>query len=115
MTWQDLVIALGSICFSLALLPLIRQNSKPPLSTASLTTFWLFAYVIVFATLGLWFSAITAFVNGSLWAIIGWSARGQSVSDHPGDTSGTILPIYYRNFVVRDGGRDPIEKVHSIT
>lgn len=71
--WQDVVIAVGSMCFSIALVPALRAGSdKPPIFTAAFTAFWLLIYVVVFASLSLWFAAITAGVNGILWTAIGW-------------------------------------------
>ncbi len=72
MAWQDLLIAIGSISFSIALFPMLRRGAdRPPVFTAVLTSFWLYAYVLAFGTLGLWYSAITGAINGTLWATIG--------------------------------------------
>lgn len=72
MIWQDIVIAVGSVCFSIALLPMLRQVAdRPPVFTAALTAFWLYVYVLAFGTLGLWYSAITGGVNAVLWTTIG--------------------------------------------
>lgn len=77
--WQDVVIAVGSFCFSVALLPMLRNGAdRPPLFTAVLTAFWLFVYTGTFITLGLWFSAATSLLNAGLWTTVGWK-KWQSV------------------------------------
>lgn len=50
MTWQDLLISVGSICFSIALLPMLKKGaSRPPVFTAAFTSFWLYTYVLTFS------------------------------------------------------------------
>jgi hypothetical protein len=72
MIWQDLLISIGSICFSIALLPMLKRGAdRPPVFTAGLTAFWLYAYFAAFSTLGLWYAAITGAINAVLWTAIG--------------------------------------------
>lgn len=71
MHWQDLVFTVGSLSFSVALLPMLRRGAdRPPIFSSSLTSFWLIAYGVVFVTLSLVFSAITSIINGILWGTI---------------------------------------------
>lgn len=71
MIWQDFVISIGSICFSIALLPMLKRGAdRPPVFSSSLTSFWLYVYFAAFATLGLWYAAITGAINATLWATI---------------------------------------------
>lgn len=72
MAWQDLLIAVGSVCFSIALLPMLRAGAdRPPVFSAALTSFWLFSFVVAYVSLGLWYSAVTGAINATLWATIG--------------------------------------------
>lgn len=81
MAWQDLLIAVGSVCFSIALLPMLQKGaSRPPVFSAAFTSFWLYTYVAAFGSLGLWYSAITGGVNATLWGTIGllkWRRWGE--------------------------------------
>jgi hypothetical protein len=72
--WQDVVIGIGSVSFSLALLPAIWRRQPPPVITCALTTFWLWVYAVVFITLSLWFSAITGSVTALCWTILLYQA-----------------------------------------
>lgn len=83
MIWQDLLISIGSICFSIALLPMLKHGAdRPPLFSSVLTSFWLYAYFFAFATLGLWYAAITGAINATLWATIGILKR-RNPNDKP--------------------------------
>ena len=68
--WQDIVLALGSLVFSAALLPSIRSKHKPHISTSLLTAGVLLVYVIVYATLSLWYTMVAMALNATLWLIL---------------------------------------------
>lgn len=72
MHWQDLVFTIGSICFSVALIPMLRRDAdRPPVFSSAMTGFWLYAYGGVFLTLSLTFSAVTSIINATIWSAIG--------------------------------------------
>lgn len=74
MTWQDVVITLGSLAFILALLPAIIKGPRPPKSTSALTGAWLLLYAGTYATMGLLWSSVTVGVLGALWFILFYQA-----------------------------------------
>ena len=77
MTWQDVVIALSYVCFSLALIPSIKSKDKPALKT-SLTTATLNVIVaLTQMTLGLWFSALAGLAVASLWFLLAYQKHHQ--------------------------------------
>lgn len=72
MSWQDLLFAVGSIVFAIALVPSIRSADKPALSTSLLTGGVLATYVVAFATLNLWYAAATDAVCVAAWFVLAW-------------------------------------------
>lgn len=67
MTWQDIVIAIGSWIFIFALFPSIFGKDKPPFSTSALTGSILVVYVAVYFTLHLWLSMVSTGILGIAW------------------------------------------------
>jgi len=70
MIWQDLVMGIGAWMFSIALIPAIRSNSKPPVSTSLLTAGILSTYVVCMATLGLTLSAVSTGATATCWWVL---------------------------------------------
>jgi hypothetical protein len=70
MIWQDIILGLGSIVFCLALIPTIFSKNKPSLWTSVPTCMTLFAFVIVYYSLDLYFAVATTFASATLWDII---------------------------------------------
>jgi len=69
--WQDLVFSLGSIVFTIALIPAIIEKRYPPMSTCITTAIMLVVYAITDATLNLWLSTIAAIMSAAIWAMMG--------------------------------------------
>ena len=67
MIWQDWVFGIGTIVFSLALIPAILGKEKPPLSTSLSTGSILFVFAVTQASLSLWFACVMSVVAGCLW------------------------------------------------
>lgn len=67
MPWQDWVLSAGLFIFSIALVPTILGKEKPALSTSFITGSVLLIFAFVYATLSLWFSAVSVIINGLLW------------------------------------------------
>ena len=65
--WQDLAISAGNIFFCLTLIPMLRREGRPPLLTCIPTGLGLLAGGVVFASLHLWFSALTQTIGGLQW------------------------------------------------
>ena len=70
MSWQDMVIAIGSWIFIVALLPSIFSQNKPDVKTSIMTAVVLTVYGFVFFTLGLIFSAISGMGTAVCWWIL---------------------------------------------
>lgn len=73
--WQDYVITIAIIAFSYALVPQIYQGFKKKrgyinLQTSGITTIGMYALTYAYFTLGLYFSTIMVFINGTLWLIL---------------------------------------------
>jgi hypothetical protein len=71
MTWQDIVLSVGSWIFIIALLPSLLGKDKPPVSTSLLTGGILLVYVLVYLTLHLWLSVASTAILGIAWLALG--------------------------------------------
>ena len=67
MVWQDIVFAVGAWIFFIALIPSIRNDNKPALSTSATTGVVLFVYTLTFATMELWLSVFSSLLTASAW------------------------------------------------
>lgn len=75
MLWQDLVITVACVVFSVSLLPQVYHGFKEkigPITYGTSVPTFLGCYVMAFVyfTLALYFSAVTTFVTGTLWLIL---------------------------------------------
>lgn len=77
MTWQDAVFAVGTLIFSLALLPSIKSQNKPHIYTSMMTAVTLVAFAVTYFSLDLIFACITALVNASLWLTLAFQKYNQ--------------------------------------
>jgi hypothetical protein len=73
--WQDIVITIASIGFSVALIPQVISGFKTKrktinFSTALITFIGIYAMAVSFLTLGLYFSATMNFISGTLWFLL---------------------------------------------
>jgi hypothetical protein len=75
--WQDIVLALGSIIFSIALLPSLRSEHKPAVSTSLITFGVLVVFALTYASLSLWFSTASITVNAGAWLALALQKRAQ--------------------------------------
>ncbi len=72
MIWQDLVITLANILFSVSLIPQVLKGFKDKkghivLAASIPTVIGLYAMSFTFFTLNLFFSSVVSFISGSLW------------------------------------------------
>ena len=74
---QDVIFAVGSIVFNVALWPSIRSVNKPALFTSVTTSFWLFVFAVTYTTLGLTLAAATTFVGAIEWGILALQKKRQ--------------------------------------
>ena len=75
MNWQDTVITIANILFSISLMPQVYHGFKekvgPIKFQTSIPTFiGLYAVSFTFYTLFLYFSAVLTFLTGTLWLIL---------------------------------------------
>lgn len=75
MIWQDIAISIANIMFTYSLIYQVyygfkRKKGLLTLTTSSITLTGLYAISIAYATLSLYYSAITSAVNGTLWLIL---------------------------------------------
>ena len=71
MTWQDIVLAVGSWIFIFALFPSLFSKDKPPVSTSVLTGSVLLIYTVVYFTLHLWLSVASTGLLAVAWLALG--------------------------------------------
>lgn len=67
MIWQDWVFGIGTIIFSIALLPSILSKEKPAISTSIPTGSILALFALTQASLSLWFASGMSLVAAFLW------------------------------------------------
>lgn len=72
MHWQDLILTIGSIIFTLALIPSVMSKDKPALSSSLLTGAVLLVFAGVYASLALWFSMVTTVITGLVWLLLAY-------------------------------------------
>ena len=70
MIWQDILMAIGGVGFSLALIPSVIGEHKPEKSTCAITGGILTSYVVAMATLGLFFSSIAIGITATMWWVL---------------------------------------------
>jgi hypothetical protein len=72
MAWQDWVLAVSGFILGLSLIPTIRGDDKPALSTGILTTTIVAIVAVTMMTLGLWLAAATNILIVAGWGTITW-------------------------------------------
>lgn len=75
MSWQELVLAVGSLFFTIALVPSIISKDKPALASSTITAMVLFSFAVVYLTLGLWFAAFSVTTTAIAWTILAVQKR----------------------------------------
>lgn len=70
MKWQDFVLIIGQIAFTISLLPSIFSKDKPALTTSLISGVVLAVFSIVYITLSLYLAAVGTAATGSLWFIL---------------------------------------------
>lgn len=73
MTIQDLIFACGGLIFAIALLPSIRSNQKPALSTCIMSSLILAAFSVNDLTFDhpLYLAFLTTSLNALAWVVLG--------------------------------------------
>ena len=68
--WQDWLFLVGGFVFAAFLVPSIRSEAKPAIHTSLWTAAVLTLYVVAFASLGLWLSALGVVASASAWWVL---------------------------------------------
>lgn len=70
MIWQDIVLMVGGLGFSIALIPTVRGKAKPAKSTCLATGSILAAFAVVYSTLGLWLAFGGTAATTTIWFVL---------------------------------------------
>lgn len=73
-SWQDVVLTLGSVIFLVALIPTIVGSAKPAPLTSLSTGTVLVVFAITYATLDLRFASVVTGATGLAWFFILWQS-----------------------------------------
>ncbi len=67
MTWQDIILSVGSWIFAIALIPSILSKDKPALSSSLITGSVLTIFACTYLTLSLWTTAASTVLVAGMW------------------------------------------------
>lgn len=70
MSVQDILMAIGSALFSIALVPSIRSKDKPAKGTSLLTGTVLAVFTGCYVSLGLVYASVTTGITALLWFVL---------------------------------------------
>ncbi|OGL31134.1 hypothetical protein A3F37_02015 [Candidatus Saccharibacteria bacterium RIFCSPHIGHO2_12_FULL_41_12] len=70
MSWQDYVFSLGSLVFTIALLPSVRSSDKPHIKTSIITAVVLTIFAGAYFSMHFYWSATVTFANAIIWYIL---------------------------------------------
>ena len=70
MHWQDWVFAIGGLLVLVSLVPTIRAEQKPALTTSLMTTVLVFIFASTMVTLGLILAAVTNYGISAAWGVL---------------------------------------------
>ena len=70
MPWQDWVLSIGGFVILVSLIPTIRGDQKPALTTCALSSIIVALFAFSMATLGLWLSAVANAGIAVAWAVL---------------------------------------------
>ena len=70
MSWQDIVLTLGTWLFNISLLPSVFGKDKPSFWTSVLTVILLIPFGAVYASYQLWYTVIATGVGIILWSTL---------------------------------------------
>lgn len=72
MQWQDLLLTLGQIIFTISLLPSILSKNKPAFITSMLTTVLLIIFALIYISLSLYLASMAISLTAVAWAILAY-------------------------------------------
>jgi hypothetical protein len=75
--WQDWVFAIGGLLVLVSLVPTIRAEQKPALTTSLMTTVLVFIFASTMVTLGLVLAAVTNYGISAAWGLLAFQGYQQ--------------------------------------
>jgi hypothetical protein len=75
MAINDLIFALGTIVFLLALIPSLITKNKPNKKTSIITSLVLYVFTFNYISLAMYFSAAVGFVTATAWLVLYFQSR----------------------------------------
>ena len=78
MTWQNLVLAVCSWAFTVALAPAIVKHQPPAESSCNMTAFFLTVIALTYCTLHLWLAGCSTAVTATAWCMLAHEAHRQN-------------------------------------
>ena len=80
MNWQDLVFSIGNVCFLVANMgAILSPTQKPPRLSCTITAICLWAFVLTYASLDLWFSFCVGTLSASGWTLLVFQKRMDAI------------------------------------
>ena len=70
MTWQDIVLSVGSFVFVASMFPSLFSRDKPAILTSVMNGIVLAVYVGTYISIGLNITAIACFILAVLWFVL---------------------------------------------
>ena len=70
MSWQDIVLSVGSFIFVISLFPSVLSKDKPAITTSIINGVVLAIYVFTYFSMGLSITALSCFILAVLWFIL---------------------------------------------
>lgn len=77
MTWQDIVLAVGSILFAAALWPMLLGERKPESSSSFSTAVVLWVFMVTYTSLQLYFASLTTALTAAEWTVLYFQAASR--------------------------------------
>jgi len=77
MSWQDIVLSIGTVLFIAALIPSVRSKDKPHLVTSLMNGSILVVFAVTYLSLELFFSFAMTLIVASLWLLLAWQKHSQ--------------------------------------
>ena len=85
MHWQDWVFSIGGLLVLISLIPTIRAEQKPALTTGVMTAVLVLIFASTMITLHLWLAAVTNYGIAAAWGVLAvQSYRQQQRTKHEG-------------------------------
>lgn len=72
MSWQDIVISIGSALLTIGLIPTVVAKEKPAVTTSLTSGTIILVFAATGTTIGLWFTAAVQVITSGLWFVLAY-------------------------------------------